>query len=140
MLSHIINPDPPTSTWTEGTHHQKVEFTLPVQTDPKSTKPIKAPPIVSGPHYLTVSVHDTSHTGRFAWTLLDNPEAVDFFYVGRMYTIQPVYVTAVPVEITRLNVEKSEVMQKSTIRIGFRNVGATKKNITCVVDVKSVIN
>ena len=131
-------PSIPTSKWEPGVHEETISFSIPFQIPPHAAESPDMPEIFTGPHHIAVSVHDSQQKGGRPWTLLDNPEAIHFFNVGRLYTLKQVYVTVDPFEISKISLPMARVLQKSALDVAVKNISDKSTDLTCVTTITSV--
>ncbi len=137
LQTEIINPAPATSTWKPGSHLQNITFSLPLQTPLDATAAIHMPKIFTGKHYLTVTVRDTTKKGPFQWVLLNNPESINYFNTGRLYTLCPVYITARLIEINALVTEWDKNTNQTHCTIDVTHYGENTLDAICAFDVQT---
>ena len=131
------NSSPVTSQWKPGVHKQKIQFSIPSQIMPYEEESQRLPPVFTGPHFLAVTVEKSKSNPERPWTLLDNPEAIQFFNVGSKYILKPVYVTFEPVEISQVTLPVAEVLKNTIIGIELKNISEQKNNLSCAIYIQS---
>ena len=141
ITSFKQDPKTKTSKWQAGTHNENVTFTVPSQLPLNSEGPTAMPKVFAGRHYLAVTVYskekDSGPTERNR-LLLNNPEALRFFPVGRYYILKEIFITPHPVQITELSIPDMTVRESGNITIGMMNVGNIPLAEICAVRITTV--
>lgn len=124
IISQTAAPELPTSQWEPGQiYPQKFVLTVPHQIEPDAEQGIEMPPIFTGWHLLTVSVVDpaSQYKNRPRPLLPAQPECMDFFPVGRSYTLRKLWISPEALQIQSVNLPETEAGETAKIQIRLKN-------------------
>ena len=142
VLEQVASPKIPTAQWQANQlYQQQFVLKIPEQMSRKMTA-VSIPSVFTGWHYLSIAVIDpqSRYRGEFRPLLLENAQTMNFFPVGRYYTLRKIYIHSEEIQIKALDLPPIQVGETGLLTLHVQNRSASSRSLTCHWQLLTAVN